>query len=189
MSNALTLVWGAFFAHNVLWWNWPSGKSFSCIKLTESMALAVDGNLLFYTGLSGAGVELCVGYRCGFHLQLFLHSAAQRRVHHVTQVPVIVKVSLRLHPQWGCETASVPQEQVCSECYNTTLPLYNYIASSKIPAPYLHNLVWSGPQRRTEHFAHNRAKLVCVSVSEMQTGVRRAYGQLTISILIFFMEE
>lgn len=60
MSNALTLVRGAFLAHNVLWWNWPSGKSFSCIKLTESMALAVDGNLLFYTSLSGAMVWSCL---------------------------------------------------------------------------------------------------------------------------------
>lgn len=97
------------------------------------------------------------------------------------------KEPLRLHPQWICEMASVPQKHVCSKCYNANLPLYNYMPSGKILALYLHNLVWSGPLRHTKHFAHNSAKLVCVSVTELQNVVIRAYGQSAISILIFFM--
>lgn len=73
------------------------------------------------------------------------------------------------------------------KCYNTNLPLYNYMPSGKILALYLHNLVWSGPLRHTKHFAHNSAKLVCVSVTELQNVVIGAYGQSAISSLVFFM--
>lgn len=58
------------------------------------MALAVDGNFLFYTSLSGAMVWSCLlDTGVDFTYRLFLHPTTQRNVHHFTQVPVFVKVS------------------------------------------------------------------------------------------------
>lgn len=150
MSNALTLVWGAFFAHNVLWWNWPSGKSFSSIKLTESMALAVDGISLFYTSLSGAMLWSCLlDSGVDFTYRLFTSDYTERRpsLHTGACHCQGFKEPLRLYPQWSCERASVPRNQVCSKCCNKNLPLKDYAPSSKIPILYLHNVVLNGPQR------------------------------------------
>lgn len=61
VSSARTLVLGgARFAHNVLSWKWPSGKSFPCIKLSKSMALAMDGAFVFYFCCSGARLPNCL---------------------------------------------------------------------------------------------------------------------------------
>lgn len=50
----LTLVRGIFLTHSVLWWNCPTGKSFSSIKLTESMGLCPGWGFTPHTSLSGA---------------------------------------------------------------------------------------------------------------------------------------
>lgn len=150
MSNALTLVWGAFFTHNVLWWNWPSGKSFSSIKLTESMALAVNRISLFYTSLSGAMQWSCLldsGVDITYRLFTSDYTEKCPSLHTGACHCQGFKEPLRLHPKWSCERASVPRNQVCSKCCNTNLPLKDYIPCSNIPTLYLHNLVWNGPQR------------------------------------------
>lgn len=149
MSNALTLAWGAFFTHNVLWWNWPSGKSFSSIKLTKSMALAVDGISLFYTSLSGAMLwSLFVGFRCGFHLQAFYIW-----LHRETSITTLGCLSLSRFQRAteNCIPSEVVKGPLCLGTRfvpNVATRIYLWRITSlpaRILLCYLHNLVWNGP--------------------------------------------
>lgn len=120
------------------------------------------GFRFFYTSLSGAMQRRrLLDSGVDFTYRLFTSDYTEKRpsLHTGACHCQGFKEPQRLHPQWSCEKASVPRNQICSKCCDTIFTSSGLHHSQQVTprSLYLLNLLWNCSQ------THKHAGKVCVS--------------------------
>lgn len=146
------------------------------------MTLAVEGISFFYTGLSGAMLWSCLlDSGVDFTYRPFTSDYTEKRpsLHTGACHCQGFKEPLRSHPRRSREKASVPQNWVCSKCWNTNVPFRDYITFNKILTLKLCKLLWNCLQRHP----------LCMAVLKWSVCLiyrdRRTCGQFSLWLLFF----